>query len=69
MTTYIIYIYIYIYIYISFIYIYIYKYTYILSLYVWLTILSCCNPIPLTLGLIRRDGGLSILSHSNGFAC
>ena len=29
--------------------------------YIWLTISSCCGSIPLTLGLIGRDGGLSTL--------
>ena len=41
--------------------------------YIWLTISSCCGSIPLTLdlglGLIGRDGGLSTLCHSLGFAC
>ena len=31
--------------------------------------LSCCGSIPLTLGLIGMDGGLSTLCHSCGFAC
>ena len=30
---------------------------------------SCYGSIPLTLGLIGRDGGLSTLCHSCGFAC
>ena len=34
--------------------------------YIWLTISSCYGSIPLALG---RDGGLSTLSHSCGFAC
>ena len=37
--------------------------------YIWLTISSCYGSIPLTLGLIGRDGGLSTLCHSCGFAC
>ena len=32
------------------------------------TISSCYSSIPLTLGLIRRDGGLSTLCHGCGFA-
>ena len=39
------------------------------NLYIWLTILSCYGSIPSTLGLIRRDGGLSTLCHSCEFAC
>ena len=38
-------------------------------LYIWLTISSCYGSIPLALGLIGRDGGLSTLWHSCGFAC
>ena len=34
-----------------------------------LTISSCYSSIPLTLGLIGTDGGLSILCHSCRFAC
>ena len=37
--------------------------------YIWLTISSCYGSIPLTLGLIGRDGSLSTLCHSYGFAC
>ena len=37
--------------------------------YIWLTISSCCGSIPLTLGSIGRDGGLSTLCHSCRFAC
>ena len=37
--------------------------------YIWLTISSCYGSIPLTLGLIGRDGGLSTLCHSCGLAC
>ena len=40
-----------------------------INLYIWLTISSCYSSIPLTLGLIGRDGGLSTLCHSCGFAC
>ena len=40
----------------------------VLNLYVWLTISSCYGSIPLALGLIVRDGGLSTLCHSCGFA-
>ena len=35
----------------------------------WFTISSCYFSIPLTLGLIGRDGGLSILCHIYKFAC
>ena len=38
-------------------------------MYVWITLSSCYGSIPLTLGLIGRDGGLSTLCHSFGFAC
>ena len=31
------------------------------NLYIWLTIASWCGSIPLTLGLIGRDGGLRTL--------
>ena len=41
----------------------------LVNLYIWLTISSCYVSIPLALGLIRRDGGLSTLCHSCGFAC
>ena len=44
---------------------YIYIYMYIYTVY----ISSCYGSIPLTLGLIGRDGGLSTLCHSFGFAC
>ena len=33
----------------------------LVNLYAWLTISSCYGSIPLTLGLIGRDGGLSTL--------
>ena len=39
------------------------------NLYVWLTISSCYGLIPLALGMIVRDDGLSTLCHSCGFAC
>ena len=39
------------------------------SVYIWLAISSCSGSIPLTLGLIGRDGGLSTLCHSCRFAC
>ena len=39
------------------------------NLYIWLTISSCYGSIPLNLGLVGRDGGLSTLWHSCGFAC
>ena len=38
-------------------------------LYVWLTISFCFGSIPLALGLIVRDGGLSTLCDNSGFAC
>ena len=38
-------------------------------IYVWLAISSCYGSIPLALGLIGRDGGLSTLCDSCGFAC
>ena len=41
----------------------------LVKLYIWLTISSCYGSIPLALGLIGRDGGLSTLYHSCGFAC
>ena len=41
----------------------------LVNLYVWLTISSCPGSIPLALGLIVRDGGLSTLCHSCGLAC
>ena len=68
------YIYIYIYIYIHICYIYLFIYILFLNiiyinLYIWLTISPCYASIPLTLGLIGRDGGLSTLCHSCRFAC
>ena len=39
------------------------------NLYIWLTISSYYGSIPLALGLIGRDGALSTLCHSCGFAC
>ena len=42
---------------------------YVTRVYISLTISSCYGSIPLTLGLIGRDGGLSTLCHSYGFAC
>ena len=39
-----------------------------LKLYEWLTILSCYDWMPLGLGFIWRDGSLSTLCHSCGFA-
>ena len=41
----------------------------LVNLYIWLTISSCYGSIPLVLGLMGRDGGLSTLCHSFGFAC
>ena len=41
----------------------------LVNLYIWLTISSCYGSIPLGLGLIVNDGGLSTLCHSGGFAC
>ena len=49
-------------------YIYIYIYNLLVNLYIWLTFSSCCGSIRLSLGLIGRDGGLSTLHHSCGFA-
>ena len=40
----------------------------LVNLYIWLTILFCYDSIPLTLGLIERDDGLSALCHICGFA-
>ena len=37
--------------------------------YIWIAISSYYGSVPLTLGLIGRDGGLSALCHSCGFAC
>ena len=42
---------------------------FLVNLYIWLTISSCYDSIPLTLGLIGRDGGLSTLCHTCGLAC
>ena len=42
---------------------------YVIYIYEYITISSCYGSIPLTLGLIGRDGGLSTLCHSCGFAC
>ena len=39
------------------------------NLYIWLKISSCYSSIPLALGLIGRNRGLSSLCHSCGFAC
>ena len=39
------------------------------NLYIWLNISSCYGSIPLALGLIARDGGLSTLCHSCGLPC
>ena len=45
----------------------------LVNLYIWLTISSCYDSIPLnldlSLGLPVTDGGLSTLYHSCGFAC
>ena len=44
----------------------------LVNLYIWLAISSCYGTIPMALGLIERDGGLSTLCplcHSCGFAC
>ena len=41
----------------------------LVKLYIWLIISSCYGWITLTLGLIGRDGGLSTLCHTCGFAC
>ena len=40
----------------------------LVNLYIWITISSCYGSIPLTLRLIGRDGDLSTLCHSCGFA-
>ena len=42
---------------------------YCLSIYLSIYLSSCYGSIPLALGLIGRDGGLSTLCHSCGFAC
>ena len=52
----------------TYIHIYIYIYIYV-NLYIWVTISSCYGSIPLALGLIGRDGGLSTLCHSCEFDC
>ena len=71
--TYILYIYIYIiyYVicYILYHILYIYIHIYMYNLYIWLTISSYYGWIPLVSGLMRREGGLSTLCHSCGFAC
>ena len=41
----------------------------LVSFYISLTISSCYGSIPLVFGLIVRDGALSTLCHSCGFAC
>ena len=41
----------------------------VVNLYIWLTILSCCDSISLTLGLTGRHGGLSTLCYGCRFAC
>ena len=41
----------------------------LVNLYIWPTISSCHGSTPLTLGLIGKDGSLSTLCHSFGFAC
>ena len=41
----------------------------LVNLYIWLTISSCYGSIPLVLGLMSRDGGLSTLCHCCRFAC
>ena len=40
----------------------------LVNLYIWVTVSSCYGSIPLALVLIVRDGGLSTLCHSSGFA-
>ena len=40
----------------------------LVNLYIWLTILYSYSSIPLVLGLIGRDGGLSSICYSRGFA-
>ena len=62
----------YIYIYIIYIYIYIYVCACAFTgnfVYIWLTISSCYGSSTVYLGGIGRDGGLSTLCHSCGFAC
>ena len=39
------------------------------NLYIWLTVSSCYDSIPLTLGLIGRNSGLITLCHSCSFVC
>ena len=41
----------------------------LVSLYIWFSILSCYDSIPLTFGLIRKESFLSTLYHSYKFAC
>ena len=41
----------------------------LVSLYIWHIISSCYSSIPLALGSIGRDDGLSTLCHSCEFAC
>ena len=41
----------------------------LVNFYMWLTISFCYGSIPLTLGLIGKDSGLSTLCHSCRFAC
>ena len=41
----------------------------LVNLYIWLTISSWEGSIPLALGLIWKDGGLSTVCHSCGLAC
>ena len=41
----------------------------LVNLYIWLTISSYHGSIPLTLGLIGKDGGSSTLCHSCRFSC
>ena len=52
-----------------YIYIYIYIYNLPANLYIRLTISSCYGSIPMTLGLIGENDGLSTLCHSCRFAC
>ena len=41
----------------------------LVNLYIWLDILSCDGSIPLSLGLIGRDGGLRTAFYGCGFSC
>ena len=41
----------------------------LVNLYIWLAILSCYGSIPLAIGLIGRDGGLSTLCRCCRFSC